>query len=184
MQRVKLGFGEAFGLVEAALKEIFMPALFHGLREGVPERGVTHLTVKQAELSLPDPSQKASENWTASCVITGHLVTALRGQVELRTADHSDCLWEGQTVVRRRGQIRLEEALTAALERSLVLHARHLQQAEKTGAWITVQPSTVNGTDLGAQEWRDALFLRYGLDPLDLPTYCDRCQAKFLQSRA
>ena len=42
-----------------------------------------------------------------------------------------------------------------------------------------MRPSTVNGTYLGAQEWRDALFLWYGLDPPDLPTYCDGFQAKF-----
>ena len=47
-----------------------------------------------------------------------------------------------------------------------------------------MQPSTVNGTDLGAQEWRDALFMRYGLDTPDLPTYCDGCQAKFSISHA
>ena len=47
-----------------------------------------------------------------------------------------------------------------------------------------MQPSTVNGTELGAQEWRDALFLRYGLDPPDLPTHCDGCQAKFSISHA
>ena len=47
-----------------------------------------------------------------------------------------------------------------------------------------MQPSTVIGTELGAQEWRDALFLRYGLDPPDLLTYCDGCQAKFSISHA
>ena len=48
----------------------------------------------------------------------------------------------------------------------------------------TVVPSTVNGTDLGAQEWHNALFLRYGLEPPDLPKYCDGCQAKFSISHA
>ena len=47
-----------------------------------------------------------------------------------------------------------------------------------------MQPSTVNGTYLGTQEWRDVLFLRYGFEPPDLPTYCDRCQANFLISHA
>ena len=42
-----------------------------------------------------------------------------------------------------------------------------------------MQPSTVNGTELGSQEWRDTLFLRYGLEPLDLPTHCYSCQANF-----
>ena len=59
-----------------------------------------------------------------------------------------------------------------------------LRRATKTGAWLTVQPSKVNGTELGEQEWRNALFLRYGLNPLDLPTHCDGCQAKFSISHA
>ena len=52
---------------------------------------------------------------------------------------------------------------------------RRLQRDKKTGAWMTVQLSTVNGTELGAKEWQDAAFLRYGLEPPDLPKYCDGC---------
>ena len=116
MQRVTPGVRDSFGPVEDALKETFVLALFQGLREEVPKRGVTRLPVKQVGLALPDPSQTDPENWTASYVITGHLVVALRGQVEFRMADHLACLREGRTAVRRRGQIRAEEALTAALE--------------------------------------------------------------------
>ena len=83
------------------MRETFVPVLFEGLGDGVPERGVNGLPVKQAGLTLPYQSQTAPENWTESCVITGHLVTALRGQVEFRTADHLDCLWEGRTAVWR-----------------------------------------------------------------------------------
>ena len=64
------------------------------------------------------------------------------------------------------------------------MHARCLQRATKTRSWLIVQPSTVNGTELGSQEWRDDLFLRYGLEPPDLPKYCDKFQAKFLISHA
>ena len=179
MQRVTPGVGDAFGPVETALKESFVPAMFEGLGKGVPERGVTRLPVKLAGLALPDPSQIAPENWTASCVITGHLVAALRGQVEFQTADHSACLREGRAAVWIRGQRRAEEALMAALEWAPVLHARRLRRATKTGACLTVHPSTVNVTELGAQEWRDAFFLRYVLEPPDILTHCDGCQAKF-----
>ena len=72
-----------------------MLALFDGLLAGLPERGVICLSVKQAGLSLPDPSQTAPENWTASCVIKGNLVAALRRQVEFWTADHLACLQGG-----------------------------------------------------------------------------------------
>ena len=59
-----------------------------------------------------------------------------------------------------------------------------MQRSAKTWAWLTVLPSTVNGTELGAQECCNALFLWYGLDPPDLPKYCDRCQARFSISHA
>ena len=83
------GVGDAFGPVEVALKEIFVPALYQGLRERVTEGGITCLCVKQTVLALPNTTQTAPENWRASCVITGDLVAALRGQVEFRTADNS-----------------------------------------------------------------------------------------------
>ena len=184
MQRVTPGVGNSFGPVEKELKENFVPELFEGLSEVIPERGVTSLAVKQVGLALPDPSQTSPENWTASCVITGHLVAAIRGKVEFQMADHLACLREGRTAVRRQRQRRVEEALSAALEGDLVLQARRLRQATKTEAWLNVQPSTVNGTDMGDQEWRNALFLRYRLEPPDLPTHFDGFQAKFLISNA
>ena len=46
MKRVTPIIGVAFGLVEGALRETFLQALFQGLVEGAPGRGVTHLTVK------------------------------------------------------------------------------------------------------------------------------------------
>ena len=42
-----------------------------------------------------------------------------------------------------------------------------------------MQPTRINGAELGAHEWRDALFLLYGLEPPDLPRYCDGCNATF-----
>ena len=145
-----------------------IPALFRGLTEGLPTRENTRLPVKQAGLAIPDPVLMAPEKWTASCVITGDLVAALRSQTTFRTADHTACLRGGRLAVRHRGVLRAEAVLTASLEGAPVQQARHMQQAAKIGAWLTVLPSTVNGTELGAQEWRDALFLRYGLEPPDL----------------
>ena len=46
MQRVTPGIGNAFGPVEKALRETFVPALFKRLGEGTLKRGVTLLPVK------------------------------------------------------------------------------------------------------------------------------------------
>ena len=46
-----------------------------------------------------------------------------------------------------------DEAMAETLAAPPVQGARQLQQATKMGEWMMVQPSTVNGTELGAQEW-------------------------------
>ena len=124
MKRVTLGIGNAFGPVEKGMRETFVPELFEGMDGGVPERGVTRLPVKQVGLALPDPYQTAPENWTASCVITGHLLAALRGKVEFQTVDHSACLQGVRTAVQRTGQQSVGEALVATLDGAPVQHAR------------------------------------------------------------
>ena len=59
------------------------------------------------------------------------------------------------------------------------LDAHRLGQMKRAGAWMSVLSSTVNGTTIGAQEWRDSLCLSYGIEPLDLPSYCSGCGAAF-----
>ena len=45
---------------------------------------------------------------------------------------------------------------------------------------MIVQPYTVNRVELGVQEWRYCLFLRYDIDPPDLHRRCDGFNAKLL----
>ena len=94
--------------------------------------------MKQAGLALPDLTQTAPENWTASYVITGHLVAALRGQEEFRTADHSACIREVRTAVRKQKIQLAEEALVETLAGGLVQSSRQLQQTTKTRVWMMV----------------------------------------------
>ena len=99
IQRVTSGIGDAFGPVEEEIATAFLPALFEGVGDGVPGRAINRLPVKQARMALPDPTRTSPENWQASCVITGHLVSVLRGQVPFRTADHAACLRDGRAAV-------------------------------------------------------------------------------------
>ena len=89
MQRVTPDIWNAFRTVETALRYTFLLDLVQGIVEGTPKQAVTCLPVKQAGLTLLYPTKTVPENWTKSCVITGHLVAALRGQEEFLTADHT-----------------------------------------------------------------------------------------------
>ena len=66
--------------------------------------------MKQAGLALPDPTKTAPDNWTASCVTTGHFVAVLRDQEEFRTADQFACLQERRAAVQKRIVLLTEEA--------------------------------------------------------------------------
>ena len=57
-------------------------------------------------------------------------------------------------------------------------------RAKDTGAWLWVMPSYYHGTDLSAQEFRDALHLRYARTPPDLPSSCDGCGQSFTMDHA
>jgi hypothetical protein len=57
--------------------------------------------------------------------------------------------------------------------------SRTIKRGEQTGAWMSVLPSTINGTELSPQELCDALFMRYGIALPDLPDNCDGCEAHF-----
>jgi hypothetical protein len=50
-----------------------------------------------------------------------------------------------------------------------------IETGKETGAWLTVLPSMINGTELSAQKFRDKLLIRYARQPLDLPETCDGC---------
>ena len=53
-------------------------------------------------------------------------------------------------------------------------------RSTRTGARMSVLPSTIHGKKLGAQEWRDYLFLHYGINPPPhLPDHCNGYGAAF-----
>ena len=59
------------------------------------------------------------------------------------------------------------------------LDDRRLRRGTKTGACLTMLPFTVNGEELGAQEWRNDLFLGYAIESPDLLSRCNGCNTKF-----
>ena len=54
MQWVTPNIGDNCVPVKQAMREAFIPDLFHDLREGTPGRGFTRLPMKQVDLELPD----------------------------------------------------------------------------------------------------------------------------------
>ena len=103
-------------------------------------------------MEIPNPTLYNWENWTASFEITGHLVAALLRQTEFKTGYHAMLLWDGLGGVWCRHVQYAQTALEEAIVASPALYAHQLQWGTKTLAWLTVSPSTANGTKLGGQD--------------------------------
>ena len=101
IQNVNPSVGGAFFPVDEALQKTFLLALLRGATDRILERGLTRLPVNQYRLATPNPTMSASYSFMASCIITGHLVSALQGWTDFQTGDHTLLLKEGRHEIRR-----------------------------------------------------------------------------------
>ena len=77
--------------------------------------------------------------------------TALWGREEFWTADHATILCEGWGWGHRINVLQSEAELEDTLMGAPTPVTCRLQRVKKTGEWLTVNLSTVNGTEMGAQ---------------------------------
>ena len=165
----------AFADLEQDIASKFLPSLF-GQKPPDPLREVIGLPIKHSGLALPNPVESAQLNHESSVLLTSHLTKALRDPaVEFDPVVHRDTMGEARKDLRERTDERLSATLDRCLDQLSAADSRTIRRGARTGAWLNTLPSTVNGTLLSAQEFRDALCTRYALTPTDLPTTCDGC---------
>ena len=78
----------------------------------------------------------------------------------------------------------VEEALTAAVGDLSPTEGHLLHHICKTGVWLSISLSMVNGMELGSHEWRDSVFLQCGIENPDLLRHCNVCGFGFMISHA
>jgi hypothetical protein len=135
--------------------------------------------VKHAGLALPDPIASAKSNYEMSTLHISHLLSALRGNEVFRSADHMSIIREVRSEIKIRKKAKDDRDLKSIVSKLPCDLRRTIERSKLTGQWISVMPSTVNGTALSEQEYRDAMLLRYGRSPGDLQPLCDGCGKKF-----
>ena len=102
-------------------------------------------------MEIPYPTYMAKGTCTVSCMVTGHLSVSLWGHVKFRSGGHVQILTDGTKYMRWHKAQEVKEDLSTAsvnlsLKEILSLHFRR-----KIGSWISVVPSTLNGTEIGAK---------------------------------
>ena len=138
----------------------------------MPNWTITGLPIKHVGLEIVDLTLTAHGNWNILYVVTGHLVADLRGCDKFHSGDHTPLLNDGRAAIRRRKVQEAEESLSAAMGGLSLMEGLRLHRRQKIGAWLSVEPYMVNGMELGPQECRDSIFLRYGIETPDLSHNC------------
>ena len=113
--------------------------------------------------------------------VCSHLIQALKlgNGINFSQVDHSSTR---EAVISEMKDRKLEDneaKLSDVLQCVDAETARSLLKGTKTGHWLSALPSFVNGTELSAQQFRDALLIRYARTPGDLPCFCDGCGKEF-----
>ena len=88
-------------------------------------------------------------------------------------------LWQQQKQQSERPKIVCMNRTQAHHRSNASSNQTHHSQKPRNRQVAANPTSYVNGTCLSAMEFRDALHLRYCRIPLNFPTHCDGCGAKF-----
>ena len=74
--------------------------------------------------------------------------------------------------------------LSVPLTKGMPDAGRIFEHGRDTGRWLSTPGTAIGGTILENQEWEDAIRMRSGLLPNNLPSKYDGCDAKFIVGHA
>ena len=138
------------------------------------------LPVKLGGLAVEDPVRTASINYSASKRSTMILAEALVTGESLNLDLHEDRVREVQSEERtlnmaaalaKRERLIRDSGLPQRRKRAI----DRIAQCHHSSQWLTVVPLQRDDLDLTPTQFRDALAVRYGREPVGLPPYCDGC---------
>jgi len=167
--------GQYFDPIEAAICDDFLPALFGIDHIDAEFRALLSHSVTTAGIGIRNPVEAAPAAFTASKIACELLVQAMVDGDDLDLNAHHKKVRNSCQITR---DTRLANEDVVRVNRGNALgerEARRLDRACQTGAWLTVLPTRLNGTELSAEEFRDNLRLRYGLQLDNIPQKCDGC---------
>ena len=160
-----------FSPLKDALFIDFLDALFStSLSATAPCKALAVLPVKFSGLAIYDPLASADWNYSSSLVSCTYLLSVLRGRLpSFHPLDHQEQLTAVRSELQSRDRDHHQHLLTQILAPLSPATRRTILRGQATGAWLTSMPSFYHGTELSAQEFRDALYLCYAESPLISP---------------
>ena len=173
LQRVVPNAWTFFGPVEDAITSEFLPALV-GSSIATSARELMGYPVRLAGIGISDPTT-GNHQFGTLVKMTAPVAASLTEGAPLDASQYGR---DASSVLRQEKAARekeLGEKLKVLLDSTSQRERCRISRERLTGAWLTAEPSTLNGTELSCDEFCDSLRNCLGLVPLNLPERCDGC---------
>jgi len=187
LQCVVPGCGNLFAPLDVVLTSTFLPAVF-GCEVTPREYLLFSLPVQFGGLGVYRLHYTAEFCFSASRDATLVIVQALHGFRSFEVDHHEETVIHAHKDFVRQSELRNDEFFSTLLPQFDGVCCRSVEQAKTNNlsgwlmvlsGWLTVLPVSQDHYDLTAQEFRDALALRYRKPLLNVPSSCDGCGAPF-----
>jgi hypothetical protein len=179
LQRVVEDIARLFEPLEEAIRFRLIPALL-GLQPGElssDNRQLLSHSVKTGGLGIQNPMDTAPRVHVVSLAATEHLTASLVDDTVLfDLGQHTKTAREASQAAHK-GRIDNEMLALERWGRDNASMRRRDGRNCSNGAWLTVVPNKLNGTDLARDEWRDSARLRYNEAPQGMQSHCDGCNS-------
>ena len=176
LQRVTNITPETYTPIREAILTHLIPAIL-GRESSHSEQELFSLPPRLGGLALKNPLEEAKSNYYTSINANNILINAILTGCELNNSNHEDHVRyviseqkKVKNVANRMNSLNIINEMPEKAQKSL---QRIL--TTKSSQWLTIVPSIINNTDLSATQFRDALAMRYGREPENLPRVCDGC---------
>ena len=171
--------------LENSIRYHFLPALLtcqvdDRLRE------LLALPARLGGMGIMNPAKMANEEYNNSLRLTASLKKLIINQDDTSEISYEEIKEIKKLISRERNNKQRQEMEDWINNNCTTeVQKRRIEMNQEKGAsnWLSALPIKENGFSLNKQEFRDAIFLRYGITIRNLPQYC-ACHAEFSSDHA
>uniref|UniRef100_A0A8D8Y5M8 C2H2-type domain-containing protein n=1 Tax=Cacopsylla melanoneura TaxID=428564 RepID=A0A8D8Y5M8_9HEMI len=176
VQRVVSDCSELYNPLKQAIESSLTPKIM-GREVSPEEHQLFTLPARLGGLNIKNPVQDSRHSHEISVRANEKLTESIKTGSMLNIAEHNCHVMEVTIDAREKRQ---EDEKIASSEVIETLPGRTQKTVKrviesKSSQWLTVLPTAADSTDLSADQFRDALAIRYGSEPKGLPITCDGC---------
>lgn len=174
IQRTIPNTSHLFEPLEDSIRESFIPAII-GRKISDMERKILAMPVKYGGLGISNPMENADREYSASVKVTESLVSLIYNQeTDLNNYDAVEQANIIASLISDKEVYNedIYNEIIQNIEGAPIKRSLELNREKGAGCWLTALPLKSCGYTLNKQEFKDAVYLRYGWQIPNTPQYC------------